>query len=86
MAEGLTPTERRLLAVLADGEPHDRRSLIRCLYDDEQGTVENVRKQISNLRAKIPAGHLILCEYHCHVLHYRLVRTLAPRACTCPSV
>lgn len=84
MNEGLTPTERRLLAVLQDGEAHDRRSLIDCLYDDDQGTVANVTKQVSMLRQKLPSGHLILCEFHCHVLHYRLV--LKVHKCACRAV
>jgi len=62
--ERLSPTQRRLLEVLLDGESHYRRELIRCLYDPNSGA-ESLKVHLSQLRSRIrPYGLDILCEYH----------------------
>lgn len=74
---GFTATQRKMLAVLADGLPHSRHELKACLYDD-QGHYSNVRVHLSSIRQKIrPRGQDIICEYYKRTLYYRHVRLLA---------
>jgi DNA-binding response OmpR family regulator len=56
-----TPTETRLLAVLADGQPHRRAELLACL-GDTQATRHNLWWHVYRLRHKIPPGQAIVCE------------------------
>lgn len=76
----LTPTHRRMLAVLADGMPHKREELRACLWD-ELGPQSNVWAHISTLRKYLQErGQTIVCEYRLHEKHgplfYRHVRLL----------
>lgn len=67
-----TPTQMKLLAVLADGEPHSRDELIRCL--DETADARNLKTHICNLRGKLRrVGHDVVCQYVRRGLHYRHV-------------
>ena len=78
-----TPTERRILALLADGRAHTRAELLALLSDD-LGAPSNVRAHVSNLRRRLrPKGEEIVCEvrYRCQVC-YRHVRLLTPAAGT----
>lgn len=77
MAETFTPTEARILAVLADGHPHARRELARCLWD-ERGRLSNVARHVSNIRAKLPPGEWIDCVIGNHEVSYRHFRLLVP--------
>lgn len=71
-----TPTERRILALLADGRPHPRRAIHRLLPDD-LGPLSNVQPHISNLRAKLrDRGETIVCELARGYIAYRHVRLL----------
>lgn len=66
---GYTPTQRRILAVLADGEPHSREELIACLGDADgiagqydESAYSCLRMHISNLRKVLSAkGQDIVC-------------------------
>ena len=68
-APKITPTQRRILAVLADGEAHSREELIACMSDaqgiDEDygtSTYNCLRMHISNLRkVLVPKGQDIVC-------------------------
>jgi DNA-binding response OmpR family regulator len=68
----LTPTERRIMAMLGDGERHLKEELRTCLWD-EYASVDSVRPHIMRLRAKMPEGKLILCEVKGRTIYYRLV-------------
>jgi hypothetical protein len=62
----LTPTQRRMLSLLADGLPHTREELHACL-NDEQADLSSIQGPISNLRKLMrPHGHDIICELHSH--------------------
>lgn len=76
-ANGWTPTEARLLAVLADGQPHKRDELFRCLGDElAKPTAVNVH--FSQMRRRLHAkGQDVLCRSHGHYLTYQHVRLLA---------
>lgn len=77
-----TPTERRILNVLADGLPHRREELHACL-PDELGAVANVYMHVTNLRRKLAKrGEAILCEFYLGSYYYRhvLLRAEARRA------
>lgn len=72
-----TPTQQRILMVLADGLRHTKEELFPCLYD-ELGSIENVKDHISRMRKKLqPRGEDILCEVYYNRLYYRHVRLLA---------
>lgn len=57
-----TPTQKRMLAVLSDGEGHTREELHACLGDD-LASGGAVRVHIAILRKKLAqVGQAILCE------------------------
>ena len=56
----LTPTERKILALLSDGLPHAREEIHSLLWD-ELSQRETIRYHISKLRKKLPPGHIIVC-------------------------
>lgn len=69
-----TPTESRMLAVLADGLPHSRAELHACLFDD-LGPLSNVNCHLTAIRRKLrPAGQTIVCELRRLGICYRRVR------------
>lgn len=56
-----TPTESRLIRMLADGQPHPKGQLVQCL-PDELATFEALRQHILRLREKLePIGQTIVC-------------------------
>lgn len=64
----ITPTQKRILAVLSDGEPHSREELIACLPDwdasvgEQDAYVRNLKHKIATIRKVIrPRGRDILC-------------------------
>ncbi len=58
---GFTPTQRRMLEVLADGLPHRREELRACL-EDELASIETMRKHIGAMRKLLRTdGHDIVC-------------------------
>jgi hypothetical protein len=80
MAEGVrwTPTQRRILAVLADWQPHAREELHRCLNDD-LGSLANLWAHVSNIRKALqPLGEDVVCVRHLGVICYRKVRLAKP--------
>lgn len=73
----LTPTQRRMLKVLADGLPHSREELHACL-DDELGPVSNIKAHLTYLRRKLrPRGEDIFCVRTFGGMHYRYVRIIS---------
>ena len=74
---GFTPTEQKMLAILADGLPHTQEELHACLYDD-LGRLGNIHMHISNIRKILrPCGESIICEFFRRKRWYRHVRLLA---------
>jgi hypothetical protein len=70
----LTPTQRKLLRLLADGQPHTARELHACLPDD-LGLVTNVRPHLSRIRKRLRVkGETIRCEMVDGTVAYRHVR------------
>ncbi len=62
MPSGYTPTQEKILEVLADGTPHGRQELINCL-DDAFADRRNLNVHLSNLRARMrPIGEDIVCR------------------------
>lgn len=73
-----TPTERRILHVLRDGNRHTKAELQACLEDELAGS-NMVSIHVRNLRKKLnPLGMHIVCEVYLRVYYYRQVRLLAP--------
>lgn len=75
MIEYLTPTQKKLLAVLADGMPHPISEL--CAAIDSQCVPGNVVSQFTLMRKVLrPAGHDIICQLLHRKTYYRHVRLL----------
>jgi hypothetical protein len=69
----LTPTQQRVLELLADGEPHEPRE-IRTLLPEDLGPLVNVRQHLSRLRRRLrPVGQDIRFERLGLQVAYRLV-------------
>lgn len=81
MATQLTPTHKRMLALLSDGSRHSSKELHGCL-SDELGPVRNILHHISTLRDVLrPKGQDILCERDGKdkdKTYYRHIRVIAP--------
>ena len=76
----LTPTQRRMLTLLADGRPHRREELRQLLWD-ELGALSNIQTHLSQLRKKLrPQGQEILCEIVQRRICYRQVQLLQSTA------
>ena len=71
-----TPTQQRIMDLLADGLRHNKYELHACL-EDQLGPVSNIHAHLSILRTYLRGRGLdILCEYYNRGIHYRLVRLL----------
>jgi len=68
-----TKTEQRILAVLADGEPHLPRELVACIEDD-LATSRTLHNHLVRIRRKLPEEETILCQLWRHTRWYRRVR------------
>ncbi len=70
-----TPTEQRMLAVLADGLPHTRQELHACLVDD-MGPLSNIQMHLSSIRRMLRGqGEDVVCELKGKI-YYRHVKLL----------
>lgn len=77
-SNNFTPTQKRILDVLADGLPHRRDELLDCLDDPLCSTRENLQAHLTRLRVKLrPAGHDIICQLLNNCLHYRHIVMLS---------
>jgi hypothetical protein len=75
---GLTPTQRRMLAVLADGLSHSSQELHGCLSDDRQ-PVSHIHVHITGIRKLLrPRGEEVICQRLDGGTFYRWVRLSAP--------
>jgi hypothetical protein len=73
-----TPTEERLLAVLGDGEPHNRAELVACLWV-EGSEWRNVNPHLVSLRKKVrEEKKVIVCQVVNRRFMYRML-ALLPR-------
>lgn len=70
-----TPTEKRILNLLSDGEAHLIKDMISCL-EDELSDSKTVTVHITNIRSKLPRDEWIVCEvkhrktYYRHIIKY----------------
>lgn len=73
----LSPVQRRMLAVLADGEPHHKKELFDCL-DDNLANPAAIKVHLSGIRKALKAhGHTVVCELvNLRAVRYRWVRLL----------
>ena len=69
-----TPTQRRMLALLADGQPHAKREL-HALLEDELSGNGAVRRQICEARkiARAQGGEIVCEIVQEHRVTYRLI-------------
>ena len=71
-----TPTQRRMLELLADGRPHTRAELHRLLWD-EQSSLGAVRRQLCEARKVVRAqGGEIICQLVNGYICYRHLRNV----------
>lgn len=72
-----TPTEQRILVVLADGCAHSKAELDRCLNDDMAGS-NTLSVHLTHIRHKLDAvGQTILCNRRNGLVTYSHVRLIA---------
>lgn len=77
VVKDFTPTERRILAVLADGEPHDKYELMNAI--DELAEVNTLRVHLTKLRKKLrPRNETVHCVRLPRSYAYVHVRRLCP--------
>jgi DNA-binding winged helix-turn-helix (wHTH) protein len=71
-----TPTQEKILVVLADGKPHSRQELIDCL-EDTIADRKNLNVHLSNLRVRLRSiAHDVVCVLKNRKIFYRHVITL----------
>lgn len=71
--EFFTPTQKLIIDVLKDGQPHKRDELRQAVSDTF--TQKNLNEHLNRLRDRIrPYGYDIICQYLNRSLHYRLIR------------
>lgn len=73
----LSPVQRSMLAVLADGLPHAKAELFACLSDD-LAHPRAISFHLARIRAALkPHGQAVLCELiNTRAVRYRWVRLL----------
>lgn len=72
---GYTPTQRAILRVLSDGEPHLKEDLLSAMPDD-LCSVENLRNHISGLRKRLPPDQYVVCVLRYRRVYYQHVKSL----------
>lgn len=76
VVNNLTPTEKRIVQALSDGDNHTREELLKCL-DDEMATDIAFYAHVQRLRTKLRnAGHDVV-SVNVRGPKYRMVRLLA---------
>lgn len=76
MNDQFTPTQQKMLAVLADGQAHVRKELHECL-EDPLTSVKAIRAHLSSIRRLLRTmGEDIVCELKDRAICYRHVRLL----------
>lgn len=76
----LTPTQRKIMDLLNDGEPHVRADLLACLWD-ELGSLGTVRVHVHHLRKLLkPLDRDIVTRMIGRTLYYQQVRIYRPDA------
>jgi DNA-binding CsgD family transcriptional regulator len=69
-----TPTQQAMLRILADGNPHTKQELHKCLNDELQ-SLTSVKVHVSNIRKVLRlTGQDIACEMVNRATYYRQVR------------
>lgn len=68
----LTPTERKIMDLLGDGERHTRQELRDVI--DPYIEFTTVQAHVSNIRKKLPRGYNIVCVMWGGSIHYQYVR------------
>lgn len=77
---GFTPTETRILRVLADGNRHHKDELFQCLEDD-LASKNALEVRICMIRKKLePKAETILVEWWQRRRYYRQVRLIWPES------
>lgn len=76
---GFTPTERRMVILLADGKPHTRKELHACLID-EMGPLCNIKPHLQAIKRKIEyLGEDIVCVLgQSRKISYRRIKIILP--------
>ena len=68
-----TPTQRRIVDLLKDGQPHRRDDVRRCV--DDLASFDTLQVHLTHLREKVrPHGYDIICQVLNRQFQYRLIR------------
>lgn len=72
-SNGFTPTQRRMMDLLKDGERHTRHDLLQTL-GDEFLELPDMKHHLKELRRRLKdRGQLIVCELYYRQICYRLI-------------
>lgn len=72
-----TPTQERILAVLADGLMHSKEEMCRAIDSERPEDVDSLAFHLSILRKKLrPLGTDVICQFYERRIWYRHVRLL----------
>lgn len=75
---GFTTTQKALLNLLSDGEPHKRQELMDVL-GDELASRNALQCQLQLIRGKIKPAQNIVCVLRNRTIHYQWVALLSHR-------
>lgn len=75
MAE-YTKTERAILNMLSDGQPHLPDDLLALLPDDQSGP-ECLHNHLCRMRKKLPGKQAIICQFLYRKRWFRLMSTIS---------
>ena len=68
-----TPTQRRIIDLLKDGQPHKRDEVRQCV--DDLASLETLKQHLIELRKKLrPHGYDVICQILNRGYHHRLIR------------
>lgn len=73
-ANGFTPTESRIMGVLADGRPHTKHELLAVI--DEQAEDSALKMHLSNIRKKLEPSNKGIMYTGREGVRYQLVSTM----------
>jgi hypothetical protein len=78
MANGCwTPTQERILHLLADNQPHLNHEVLACL-GDELASLNALHSHLTRIRLKLrPIGQNVICEIRDSRIYYRHVRLIS---------
>ena len=68
-----TSTQRRIIDLLKDGQPHRRDDVRKCI--DDLASLASLKQHLIEMRKRIrPHGYDVICQILNRAYHYRLIK------------